>query len=68
MFFDFEQHKYQNLIQKTFVRLSGFWPLRVCVCVCLEGGGGGESVKKGKSLTKILFQKMLDEVLKSCKK
>ena len=40
MLFDFEQHKYQNLIQKmsmgsygaltkkTFVTLSRFWPLR----------------------------------------
>ena len=28
----------------------------------------GESVKKGKFMTEIFFQKMLNEVLKSCKK
>ena len=35
--------------QKTFVMLSKFWPLR-------EWGDLGESVKKGKFMTKIFFQ------------
>ena len=36
-----------------------------------EGGGRGklgESVKEGKFVTEILFQLILNEVLKSCKK
>ena len=36
-----------------------------------EGGGGGwfsESVKKGTFVTKIFFQTMLNEVLKTCEK
>ena len=39
--------------------LSGFWSLR--------GWGEGESVKKVKFITKIFFQIMLNEALKSCK-
>ena len=51
----FREHR-----QKTFITLSGFWPLK-------EGGGGGggggggvgrglsESIKKGKFVTKIFF-------------
>ena len=31
-------------------------------------GGLGESVKKGRSVMKMFSQKILDEVLKSCKK
>ena len=46
--------------QKTFVTLSGFWPLK--------GGGLGESVKKAKAVTEIFFQIILKEFLKSCKK
>ena len=38
----------------------------------MGGGGGrgklGESVKEGKFVTEILFQLILNEVLKSCKK
>ena len=35
-------------LQKAFVTLGRFWPLR--------GGGLGESVKKGKFATKIFFR------------
>ena len=51
--------------KKTFVTLSGFWLLR--------GWGGegrdlSESFEKGKFVTKIFFQIMLNEVLKTCEK
>ena len=47
-------------ILKTLIRLSRLWPL--------PGWRGlSESVKKGKFVTKILFQ-MLNEVLKICEK
>ena len=58
--------------QKTFNTLRGFSLFKgmvVVVVVVLEvGGKGGESVKKGKFLTKIFCPIMLNEVLKSCKK
>ena len=46
-------------LQKAFVTLGRFWPLR--------GGGLGESVKKRKICDENLFQIMLNEVLKSFK-
>ena len=49
--------------QKTFVTLSGFWPLRAC-----GGGVLTESVKKGQKKKKIFFQIMLNVVLKICVK
>ena len=43
--------------QKSFVTLSGFWPL-------WGWGDLSESVKKGKFVTKIFFGLMLYETLK----
>ena len=52
--------------KKFLLRLANF----DCKGVEVAGGGGGgfESIKKGKIVTKILFQIMLNEVLKICKK
>ena len=47
--------------QKTFNTLSGFWPFR-------GWRGLSESVKKGKFVTKIFFQIILNEILKICVK
>ena len=47
--------------QKTFVTLNGLWLLR-------GWGSCRETVKKQKIVTKLFFQIMLNEVLKSHKK
>ena len=46
--------------QKLLSHLEDFY--------CSVGGGLSESVKKGKFVTKIFFQIMLNEALKSCRK
>ena len=45
--------------QKVFVKLSGFWPLKVL-------RGWVNPLKKRKFVTKIFFEIMLNKVLKSC--
>ena len=52
----------ESIDKKDFVTLSWFWPLKGW------RKGLDESVEKGKLLTEIFFQKMLEEVLKSWKK
>ena len=54
--FKFREHQ-----QKTFVKLSRFWPLR-------GWGGLGESVKKENLWQKSFLKKILNEVLKICEK
>ena len=50
--------------KKSFIMLSGFWPVRE------KGWGAGcvSELVKGKFMTKIFFQIMLNEVLKICEK
>ena len=50
-----------KIIKKTFVMLKGFWSLRGFENVGLS------LLKKGKFVTKIFFQILLNEILKSRK-